>query len=136
MNGEFPSELYWLTLTALLTALLWVPYILKHIAEVGVVPALTYQNLDTTPEATWGKRAKRAHYNAVENLAVFAPLAIMVVVIDAGSGTTATACAVYFFARLVHYPMAVFRVPFLRTLTFAIGWLALVVLVVAILGAI
>lgn len=136
MNGEIPSELYWLTLTALLTALLWVPYILKHIAEVGVVPALTYQNLDTTPEAAWGKRAKRAHYNAVENLAVFAPLAITVVLIDAGSGTTATACAVYFFARLVHYPMAVFRVPFLRTLTFAIGWLALVVLVVAILGAI
>lgn len=136
MNGGIPSELYWLTLTALLTALLWVPYILKHIVEVGVVPALTYQNLDTTPEAAWGKRAKRAHYNAVENLAVFAPLAITVVLIDAGSGTTATACAVYFFARLVHYPMAVFRVPFLRTLTFAIGWLAVLVLVVAILGAI
>lgn len=136
MNGGIPSELYWLTLTALLTALLWVPYILKHIVEVGVVPALTYQNLDTTPEAAWGKRAKRAHYNAVENLAVFAPLAITVVLIDAGSGTTATACAAYFFARVVHYPMAVFRVPFLRTLTFAIGWLAVLVLVVAILGAI
>lgn len=135
MNGEIPSELYWLTLTALLTSLLWVPYILKHIAEAGVVSALSYQNLDTTPEAAWGKRAKRAHYNAVENLAVFAPLAITVVLIDAGSGTTATACAVYFFARLVHYPMAVFRVPYVRTLTFTISWLALLVLVVAILGA-
>lgn len=39
-------------------------------------------------------------------------------------------------AVTVYYPMAVFRVPFLRTLTFAIGWLAVVVLVVAILGAI
>lgn len=136
MNGEVPGELYWLTLTALLTTLLWVPYILKHIAEVGLVPALTYQNLDTTPEAAWGKRAKRAHYNAVENLAVFAPLAITVVLIGAGSATTATACAVYFFARLVHYPAAVFRVPFLRTLTFAIGWLALLALAVAILGAV
>ena len=135
MNAEIPSELSWLALTALLTALLWVPYILRHIAEVGVVPALTYQNLDTTPEAAWGKRAKRAHYNAIENLAVFAPLMITVVLIGAQSGTTATACAVYFFARLVHYPVAVFRVPYLRTLSFAVGWLAQIVLVVVILGA-
>jgi len=135
MTGALPSELYWLTLSALLTVLLWLPYILKHIAEVGLVAALTYQNLDTTPEAEWGKRAKRAHYNAVENLAVFAPLAITVVLIDAGTDTTAAACAVYFFARLAHYPVAVFRVPFLRTLTFFIAWLALLVLGAAILGA-
>jgi len=130
-----PDELYWLTLTALVTALFWVPYILKHIAEVGVVPALTYQNLDTTPEAAWGKRAKRAHYNAIENLAVFAPLVIAVVLIGAESGTTASACAVYFFARLVHYPVAIFRVPFLRTLSFFVGWIAQVILALAILAA-
>ena len=134
MNGELPAELFWLTLTALLTALLWIPYILRHIAEAGLIPALTYQSLDTTPTATWGKRAKRAHYNAVENLAVFAPLALTVVVLGAGSTTTATACAVYFFARLVHYPVAVFAVPFLRTLSFAVGMLAQVVLALAILG--
>lgn len=64
MNGEIPSELYWLTLTALLTALLWVPYILKHIAEVGVVPALTYQNLDTTP----GRAVARSRYMWVATL--------------------------------------------------------------------
>lgn len=135
MNGALPAELFWLTLTALMTALLWVPYILRHIAEVGVVPALTYRQLDTTPEAAWGRRAKRAHYNAVENLAVFAPLAIVAVLTGASSATTATACAVYFFARLVHYPVAVLRIPYLRTLSFAVGAIAQVVLALAILSA-
>lgn len=135
MNGEIPAEFYWLTLTALLTALLWAPYILQHILERGPIPALTYQSLDTTPDAEWGKRAKRAHYNAVENLAVFAPLVIVVVLAGADSTATAGACAVYFFARLVHYPVAVLRVPFLRTLSFAVGWIAQLVLALAILGA-
>lgn len=135
MTGELPAELFWLTLTALMTALLWLPYILKHILESGLIPALTYQSLDTTPDAAWGKRAKRAHYNAVENLAVFAPLVVTVVLIGAESSTTASACAVYFFARLVHYPVAIFRVPFLRTLSFAIGAVAQLVLAFTILGA-
>lgn len=135
MNGEIPAELFWLTLTALLTALLWVPYILQHIGEHGVVRALTYAAPSTTPDAEWGRRAKQAHYNAVENLAVFAPLAITVVLVGAESGLTAGACAVYFFARLAHYPLAILRIPFLRTLSFAVGAVAQVLLALAILGA-
>jgi len=42
----------------------------------------------------------------VEKLAVFAPIAITVVLAGADSPTTATVCAIYFFARLVHYPVA------------------------------
>ena len=135
MNAEVPAELFWLALTALMTALFWVPYILQHIAEAGVVRALTYVLPDTTPEAEWGRRAKRAHYNAVENLAVFAPLAIAVVLVGAESATTAGACAVYFFARLVHYPVAILRIPLLRTLSFFVGTVAQVILALAVLGA-
>jgi len=71
----------------------------------------------------------------VENLAVFAPLAITVVLARADSGTTAAACAIYFFARLVHYPVATLGVPVVRTVAFAIGSVAQIVLAIAILAA-
>jgi uncharacterized MAPEG superfamily protein len=135
MTGEMHAELFWLTCTALMTALFWIPYIVTHLLESGVVRAVTDASLDTTPKAAWAQRAKRAHYNAVENLAVFAPLAISAVLAGADSATTATACAVYFFARLVHYPVATFGVPVVRTVAFAIGSVAQIVLAIAVLAA-
>lgn len=136
MIAEMHEELFWLAWTALITALFWIPYIVKHILESGLVRAVTDASLDTTPQADWGRRAKRAHYNAMENLAVFAPLAIAVVLVGAASGTTATACAVYFFARLAHYPIATLGVPVVRTVSFVIGSIAQIVLALAILAAV
>ena len=66
------TELYWLTLTLLMTALFWLPYIGDRLSVRGFVPALT----DTRPESggphsLWAQRAIRAHQNAVENLGDF-----------------------------------------------------------------
>lgn len=133
MIGETHEELFWLTWTVLMTAVFWMPYIVKHMLESGAVRAVSDASLDTTPQADWGRRAKRAHYNAVENLAVFAPLAMTVVLVGADSGATAAACAVYFFARLVHYPVAALGVPVVRTVAFVVGFIAQVVLAVAVL---
>ena len=40
------TELYWMTLTVLMTALFWVPYILDRVAVRGLMPAIS----DTKPE--------------------------------------------------------------------------------------
>ncbi|HUS52763.1 MAG TPA: MAPEG family protein [Thermohalobaculum sp.] len=128
------SELYWVAATALITALMWVPYILSLLGEFGVMAALSDGNAGTTPGAVWAQRAKRAHANAVENLVIFAPLAIGIHVAGLSSGTTATACVVFFFARLVHYLVYTAGIPFVRTLSFAIGWLCQIVLALALLG--
>ena len=57
----------------------------------------------TTPELIWlVGRAVRAHLNAVENLAVFAPLALAVHVTGAGTPLTAAASMTYFAARALH----------------------------------
>lgn len=119
------TELSMLTWTAGFTAVLWIPYILAHIINVGLIPAISYQ-ADETPKPAWAERAKRAHYNAIENLVPFAALVLVAHIIGVSNAATASAAVVYFVARVAHYFLYMSGVPFTRTITFAIGWAAMV----------
>ncbi len=121
MHPAITMELYWLVLTTLMTALIFVPYILNRMQEHGVRPALWNPQPDTRPKAQWAERLMRAHANAVENLVVFAPLVLALQIAGMNTVTTASACMVYFFARLAHVILYTFGVPLLRTLAFAVG---------------
>ena len=127
-------ELTWLTATALITALMWLPYILSLLAQRGIVVALSDPQPNTPIEAHWAQRAKCAHANAVENLVVFAPLAVAVHLTGMSSATTAAACAVYFYARLAHYLVYTAGIAGLRTLLFAAGWACQMILALTLLG--
>jgi uncharacterized MAPEG superfamily protein len=129
------SELYWLTLTAMLTGLLWVPYILQLIVQLGPVKAVWDPTGAHPHDADWALRAKRAHYNAVENLAVFAPLTLVVVLMGKADGLTAAAAAVYFAARLAQYVIHALAIPVVRTLVFLVGFSCQMVMGLRILGA-
>lgn len=118
----YTPDLFWLTLTILVTALMWVPYILNRIREMGLLPAVKNPRPDGPPEANWAYRAECAHRNAVENLILFAPLVIIVTMTGAATAATATACLVYFIARVAHWAIYVAGIPFLRTPAFAVGW--------------
>lgn len=121
------TDLMMLTLTAGATVLMWLPYILQRIVEHGLMPTITYQT-DDEPIAAWAERAKRAHRNAVENLAPFAALVLVAHAIGATNAVTAAAATVYFFIRLAHYGLYTMGVPYGRTICFAIGWTALMVI--------
>ena len=127
------TELYWLTLTALRTALFWVPYVLNRVAATGLGGALAGAAPDAGKLAEWAQRAIRAHGNAVENLAIFAPIVLTAHVLGISSPVTKAAVVVYFFARLAHYLVYTAGVPAARTLTFTAGWLAQIVIIAAIL---
>ena len=114
-------EIYWLALTALMTALFWLPYILNRLVEMGIGQAVLNPNSDPIPNAPWAKRMMCAHQNAVENLVIFAPLVIVLHIAGTSNALTATAAMVYFFARLAHYLVYSFGIPGMRTITFAIG---------------
>ncbi len=129
MENNLTNELYWLTLTLAMTAAFWMPYILNRMAEGRIWPALFNPQPDKRPKAQWAERMMRAHENAVENLVIFAPLVLIVQLTTANSPLTATACMVYFFARLAHYLLYTFKVPLLRTIAFFIGFLCQMVLV-------
>jgi uncharacterized MAPEG superfamily protein len=128
------TELYWLTLTVLMTALFWVPYILDRLAVRGVVPTIT----DTKPEADgphslWAQRAIRAHENAVENLVIFVPAVLTAHLLNISTPATKMAVVFYFFARLIHYFVYLAGVPVVRTLAFTVGWVAQIVILASIL---
>ncbi len=129
-----PPELFWLTMTALMTAFFWIPYILNRIVEDGVWAALKNPEPDAHARAAWANRMQAGHTNAVENFVVFAPLAVAVHVTDMGTSLTALAAATYFFARLAHILIYTFGIPLLRTTAFVIGFGAQVILGFTLLG--
>lgn len=116
------EELYWLTLTTMMTGLFWMPYVLNRFAEAGILPAIMDPNADLGAKAMWANRMMRAHENAVENLVVFAALVLVLHVTGTGSALTASAAAVYFFARLAHFIVYALGIPALRTVAFLVGF--------------
>ena len=115
------TELEMLTWATALTILLWIPYTLARIMNVGLLPTLTYQS-DDTPLAAWAARAKKAHANAIENLAPFAVLVLVAHQLDISNTATTSAAVAYFWLRLAHFITYTANVPFGRTVTFAGGW--------------
>ena len=134
MNTELSNELFWLTTTALMTALFWVPYIINRMLEQGIVNALWDRHGITDTNKAWANRMMRAHDNAVENLVIFAPLVIIIQLSGINSSLTATACMPYFFARLAHFISYSFALPILRVVTFLIGFGAQLMLALILLG--
>ncbi len=135
MTNTIPMELYWLLLTLLLTATLWVPYILQLIVQLGPIQAMWDPNGTHPHNQDWALRAKRAHYNAIENLAVFAPLVILIALLEASTPTTVFAAKAYFFLRAAHYVIHLFGIPVIRTMLFVLGFACQMVLGFTLLGA-
>jgi uncharacterized MAPEG superfamily protein len=96
------KEFFWLTLTIILTGVLWFPYVLDRIKVRGLMGSMTNPSRTDTPQSPWAQRLYFAHTNAVDNLVIFAPLVLMLDNLGYSSRATVIACAVYFWARLVH----------------------------------
>ncbi len=128
------GELQWLTWTVILTGILWVPYILDRIMVRGLLGAMANPSPADKPQSAWAQRLQKAHYNAVENLVIFATLVLTLQVMHHSTQSTVLACAVYFWARLVHAVVFTLGIPVVRTLAFAVGFVAQVSLVLAVLG--
>ncbi len=125
-------EMKYLVWVSLLTAVLWIPYILNTIMVRGLVNAVGYPQ-NPAPLAPWASRLKAAHYNAVENLVVFAALILAANMMKVSNDLTVLAASLYFWARVVHPVAYTFAVPWLRTLAFALGFVAQMMLGWAIL---
>ena len=117
-------ELKYLAMIATFTALLWVPYILNVIFNNKLSDAVGYP-ASPLVLAPWAERLKKAHYNAIENLAPFAALVLVAHATGVGNNATAAAAAAYFWARIVHAFAYTLAIPWLRTLSFAVAWLGI-----------
>lgn len=128
------KELMWLTLTVILTGLLWVPYTLDRIKVRGLMGAMDNPARNDKPQSPWALRLYFAHTNAVENLVIFAVLVLILDSMGHSTESTAIACAVYFWARLAHVIIYALGIKVLRTVAFAVGFFAQAALVLAVFG--
>jgi len=129
------TELFWMTLTILMTSLFWLAYVLNRIAVRGLIRTLDASKAEACDDlSSWAQRAAAAHRNAVENLVLFAPAVLLLAHLGISTGITQTAAAIYFLARLAHYAVYLAGIPAARTLCFAVGWASTVALLLTALG--
>jgi uncharacterized MAPEG superfamily protein len=100
----------------------------------GLMGAMANPSPDDTAQSPWAQRLQKAHLNAVENLVIFAALVLTLQIMKHSTESTVLACAIYFWARLAHAIIYWTGIPVLRTLSFAVGFLAQAMLVLAVFG--
>lgn len=116
-------ELLYLVCATLLTALMWLPYVLDRMAVRGLADTVGYPE-NPKPPSPWAKRMMAAHANGVENLVVFAALVLAANAAGVSNNATVLASAAYFWARVGHFLAYTFAWPWVRTLAFAVGFVA------------
>ncbi|MEP6679224.1 MAG: MAPEG family protein [Betaproteobacteria bacterium] len=117
------SELMYLVWVTILTAVLWIPYVLDRMAVRGIADTVGYPQ-NPKAQSPWAQRMKAAHANAIENLVVFATLILVANALGITNSATVFAAALYFWSRLVHAIAHTLGVPWLRTLAFVGGFAA------------
>jgi len=120
------TDLWWLALTAMLTAALWIPYIACQVMTNGFLSGENYVDPKPRPVQLWGQRAHRAYLNAVESFAPFAALVVVANLAGKADAMTAFWAASFFWLRLVHAIVYWLAIPFIRTLVFTLGFIAVV----------
>lgn len=132
------TALYFLALTALLTASLWAPYIYA-LVTYGKPGPEQYQDPRVVANVEsqlplWGLRAKRAHLNAVEAFAPFAALVLIAHIAGKENALVTYAAASFFWLRLLHAIVFLFGFTYIRTIVYVLGWIAEIVIFWAIIS--
>ncbi|MGE3150106.1 MAG: MAPEG family protein [Pseudorhodoplanes sp.] len=128
------KELFWLTLTLIMTGVMWIPYVIDRGLVRGWWAVFDNPAPGAKPQSAWAQRLFFAHTNSLDNLTIFSALVLILAVIEHATQATAIACAAYFWSRLAYLVVYTLGVPVLRTLCFAVGFVAQAVLVLAVFG--
>jgi uncharacterized MAPEG superfamily protein len=115
-------DLRYLAYTAMLTAALWIPYVVAQVTANGPLKAANYADPTPRPLPDWGKRADRVFMNAVESFAPFAALVLVAQAAGKADAMTALWATAFFYLRLAHAAVYFLGIPFIRTLIFTAGF--------------
>jgi uncharacterized MAPEG superfamily protein len=118
------TDLKYLALTAILTATLWIPYVVAQVKTNGPLKPENYIDPTPRPLPDWGKRANRTYVNAVETFAPFAALVIVAHLAGKANAMTAFWATCYFWLRLAHAVVFLVGLPLVRTILFTLGYIA------------
>jgi uncharacterized MAPEG superfamily protein len=116
------TDLTYLAFTAILTATLWIPYVVSQVKTNGFLSPGNYVDPTPRPLPPWGKRADRTYLNAVETFAPFAALVIVAHLAGKANGMTAFWATCFFWLRLAHAAVYLLGIPYVRTIVFTGGY--------------
>jgi uncharacterized MAPEG superfamily protein len=117
-------DLKYLAFTAMLTAVLWIPYIASQVMTNGFLAPPNYRDPTPRPVPLWGKRADRTYLNAVEAFAPFAALVVVAHLAGKANAMTAFWAMCFFWLRLIHAVVYLLGIPYVRTIAFTLGFVS------------
>ena len=120
------TDLKYLAWTAMLTAALWIPYVVCQVMTNGSWRRPT-MSIPRRARCRFGASARTAPISTRSE--VFAPFAVLVIVAHlTGKANAMTAfwAACFFWLRLAHAVVYLLAVPYVRTLIFTLGFVAIV----------
>jgi uncharacterized MAPEG superfamily protein len=123
-------ELTALTLAALLQCGQMLLYSVAGNAQAGTRAALSPRDRKVELTGTPG-RVQRAMNNHFEGLILFGIAATVISVSGQGTGLTAACAWIYLAARVVYVPAYVFGLVPWRSLVWALGWIATLIMLIA-----
>ena len=126
-------DLTYLAWTAALCIVMWMPHVTARALSWGPSVAAGYPD-DPPPVSKWIELAARAHANMVENIGPFAALVLVAHVGGMANETTALGAALFFWGKLAHMIVHTLGIPRIRTGTFLIAWIGMVMIFLRIIG--
>jgi uncharacterized MAPEG superfamily protein len=126
-------ELAYLLAAAVLTFVLLLIAVSGATLQVSL-PTLA-GNRESIPEITgWAGRARRAHYNMLESLVLFAILVLTARAAGVSNSTTLLGAQLFFWGRVAHAIFYIAGIAWLRTAAWGVSVLGLILLFVALVA--
>ena len=127
-------ELTILTLTAILAASLWIPYIVGLNSTEFVSPSENRPH-DVAGTVPWVHRAWRAHLNLIEQFVPFAVVIVVAHLAGVSNAVTVWASGLFLALRIAHagWMIGGFKVVPVRPLIFTGAWLCILAIAIAVL---
>lgn len=129
----------YLSLSGILTVLLWTPYILSRAITWGI-PTFLNNYPEGFPKVQpdvplWARRSQRAHMNMVETLPAFASVVVAAGFLapTAAHEGIALWAQVFFWARIGHAVVYTLGIPYLRTPVYLVSWAAILMIGITVL---
>ena len=120
-------ELMYLVWSAALTFVLVLIAVSGATLEVGL-PTLA-GNREGLPNMTgWAGRARRAHFNMLESLILFAVLVLVAQLAGVHNAATLLGAQLFFWGRLAHAVVYIAGIPWLRTAAWGVSVVGLVMI--------
>ncbi len=119
-------DLKYLAFTAVLTATLWIPYVVAQVMTNGFLRPENYVDPTPRPVPLWGHRVHRAYLNALETFPPYAALVILIQLTGKANAMTAFWSMSFFWLRVAHAIVYAAAIPYIRTLIFVLGWVTVI----------